>query len=98
MLADRLVTAWYAPRLTALTALALPLSLLFRLGVAMRRFGYSIGILPTVRLHVPVVVVGNITVGGSGKTPLVAALAAALAQRGHRPGIVSRGYGRDNED
>ncbi len=42
----------------------------------------------------PVVVVGNITVGGSGKTPLVAALAAALAARGWRPGIVSRGYGR----
>jgi len=98
MLADRLVTAWYAPRLTALTALALPLSLLFRLGVAMRRFGYRIGILPTVRLHVPVVVVGNITVGGSGKTPLVAALAAALSERGYRPGIVSRGYGRDDED
>jgi tetraacyldisaccharide 4'-kinase len=43
---------------------------------------------------VPGIVVGNITVGGSGKTPLVAALAAALAQRGWRPGVVSRGYGR----
>ena len=46
----------------------------------------------------PVVVVGNITVGGSGKTPLVAALALALAQRGFHPGIVSRGYGRDGDD
>ena len=40
-------------------------------------------------------IVGNITVGGSGKTPLVAALVAALAQRGFHPGVVSRGYGRD---
>ena len=98
MLADHLVAAWYSPRLTALAVLLLPLSLLFRLGVALRRIGYRIGVLRTVRLSVPVVVVGNITVGGSGKTPLVAALAAALAQRGHHPGIVSRGYGRDNED
>ena len=43
-------------------------------------------------------VVGNITVGGSGKTPLVAALAQALAQRGFHPGIVSRGYGRDRDE
>ena len=97
-LAGRLVTSWYAPRLNALTALALPLSLLFRLAVAVRRLGYRIGILRSVRLAVPVVVVGNITVGGSGKTPLVAALASALAERGFRPGIVSRGYGRDDED
>jgi tetraacyldisaccharide 4'-kinase len=94
---ERLVAAWYAPSLTALTALALPLSLLFRLAVGMRRFGYRIGWLRSVRLSVPVVVVGNITVGGSGKTPLVAALASALAERGFNPGIVSRGYGRDDE-
>jgi tetraacyldisaccharide 4'-kinase len=96
--AERLVAAWYVPHLTALTALALPLSLLFRLAVALRRLGYRVGILRSVRLPVPVVVVGNITVGGSGKTPLVAALASALAERGYRPGIVSRGYGRDDED
>jgi tetraacyldisaccharide 4'-kinase len=97
VLADRLVAAWYTPRLTALAILLLPLSLLFRLGVALRRLGYRVGVLPAVRLSVPVVVVGNITVGGSGKTPLVAALARALAQRGFHPGIVSRGYGRDDE-
>ena len=45
------------------------------------------------RLPVPIVVVGNLTVGGSGKTPLTIALAQALAERGWRPGIVSRGYG-----
>lgn len=46
-----------------------------------------------VRLPVPVVVVGNITVGGTGKTPLIVALAQAMAVRGFRPGVVSRGYG-----
>lgn len=46
-----------------------------------------------VTLPVPVVVVGNITVGGTGKTPLIAALARAMADRGFRPGVVSRGYG-----
>jgi tetraacyldisaccharide 4'-kinase len=50
-------------------------------------------VLPVTRLPVPVVVVGNVSVGGSGKTPLVRVLAAALRERGFRPGIVSRGYG-----
>jgi len=97
-LADHLVAGWYAPRATMLTAALWPLSLLFRAAVALRRSLYRRGILRAVRLPVPVVVVGNIVVGGSGKTPLVAALARALAERGHRPGIVSRGYGRERED
>jgi tetraacyldisaccharide 4'-kinase len=46
-----------------------------------------------VRLSVPVVVVGNITLGGTGKTPLIVALAAAMTARGFKPGVVSRGYG-----
>ena len=66
--------------------------------VALRRALYRRRVLRSVRLPVPVVVVGNITVGGSGKTPLVAALARALAERGRRPGIVSRGYGRVDDD
>jgi len=97
-LAEHLVAGWYAPRATALTAALWPLSLLFRLAVAIRRSLYQRGVLRAVRLPVPVVVVGNVVVGGSGKTPLVAALARALAERGHRPGIVSRGYGRERDD
>ena len=54
---------------------------------------YRLGFLETVRLPRPVIVVGNVTVGGSGKTPLTLWLVAELARQGFRPGIVSRGYG-----
>lgn len=92
-LADRIVNAWYAPKPTLLAAALLPLSVMFRVAVASRRALYRSGALRVQPLPVPVVVVGNITVGGSGKTPMVIALAGALAQRGWKPGIVSRGYG-----
>lgn len=76
-----------------LTSLLLPLSGVFALAVALRRRLYSLGLLQSERLPVPVVVIGNINVGGSGKTPLVLWLAQQLQQRGWHPGIVSRGYG-----
>ncbi|MFI4890128.1 MAG: tetraacyldisaccharide 4'-kinase [Steroidobacterales bacterium] len=60
---------------------------------AARRFAYRIGWCRVARLSRPVVVVGNLTVGGTGKTPLVIWLAQQLAQRGFRPGIVTRGFG-----
>jgi tetraacyldisaccharide 4'-kinase len=59
---------------------------------AARRSAYAYGVLRTHRAGVPVVIVGNITVGGTGKTPLVLWLAAFLQRHGMRPGIVSRGY------
>jgi tetraacyldisaccharide 4'-kinase len=92
-LRDRLIASWYAPRPTPLAVLLLPLALVFRTVVALRRLAYRAGVLRATRLPVPVIVVGNVTVGGSGKTPLAIALADALAAAGRRPGLVSRGYG-----
>lgn len=66
---------------------------LFRRAVALRRKAYREGRRPVERLPVPVVVVGNLTVGGTGKTPLTLWLADFLRQAGYRPGIISRGYG-----
>jgi tetraacyldisaccharide 4'-kinase len=59
----------------------------------MRRWLYQVGILKSYHFPVPIVVVGNIAVGGTGKTPLVIAIAHFLISQGYRPGIVSRGYG-----
>ncbi len=92
--ADRLVAAWYAPGATALSRSLSPLAGAYRVAIAARRALYRGGVLRASRLPVPVVVVGNLTAGGSGKTPLAIALADALAGRGWHPGFVSRGYGR----
>jgi len=80
-------------RITPLHLILLPISLLFRLLAAVRRALYRSHILAGHKLDVPVIVIGNITVGGTGKTPLTLALAQQLAERGKRPLIVSRGYG-----
>ena len=77
-----------------LALLLLPLSLLFAFIAFLRRQLYRSGVLPRQRLPVPVIVVGNIHVGGVGKTPLTLYLAAALRRGGFNPGIISRGYGR----
>lgn len=66
---------------------------LYGLLASLRRSLYRLGLLRSFRLAVPVVVVGNIHVGGSGKTPLTSWLARSLCERGWRPAIVSRGYG-----
>ena len=75
----------------------LPLAALFYCLSAIRRWAYRSGILPVVQLPLPVVVVGNISVGGVGKTPLVIYLVQQLRARGHSPGVVSRGYGGDGK-
>ena len=89
--ASRLARLWYTP--SPLVLPLVPLSWLFRLLVALRRIAYRAGVLPSHRLPVPVIVVGNITVGGTGKTPLVIWLVEHLRGLGYRPGVVSRGHG-----
>ncbi len=71
-----------------------PLATGFRLGVALRHAAYRRGWFKTRRLRRPVVSVGNLTVGGAGKTPLVMAVARILRRRGFTPSILTRGYGR----
>ncbi len=86
-----LARLWYGN--SRLSLPLLPLSLLYGLVVALRRLGYRSGLRRAHRFRAPVVVVGNLTVGGTGKTPLVIWLAGHLKELGFRPGIVSRGYG-----
>ncbi len=75
-----------------MACLLFPFSLLFLAMITARRAAYRLGWLRSERLPVPVVVVGNITVGGSGKTPLVVHLARTLLELGRRPGVVTRGF------
>lgn len=82
---------WYGER--PLVRLLIPLSWIYRLLVALRRLAYRLGMLSVARFAAPVIVVGNVTVGGTGKTPLVVWLAALLKEHGYAPGLVSRGYG-----
>lgn len=83
---DVFIATW----LTAFTMLFIDI-------VKFRRFLYRKGFLKTTALPCPVIVVGNISVGGTGKTPLVITLANYLKQQGFRPGIISRGYGGGNK-
>lgn len=73
--------------------LLLPISAIFYILSLIRRSLYRIGLLPTHCFNVPIIVVGNITVGGSGKTPIVIALAEHFKTQGKKVGVVSRGYG-----
>lgn len=87
----RIERIWYGR--SALAWLLWPLSVVFGVVTALRRAAYRAGLFRSQRFPVPVIVVGNINVGGTGKTPLVIWLADHLQQRGLAPGIVSRGYG-----
>ncbi|TAL83947.1 MAG: tetraacyldisaccharide 4'-kinase [Rhodanobacter sp.] len=90
-LIDRLESAWYGSARVPWWTHAL--AGLYGAVVRLRAWHYRRGTARRVRLPVPVIVVGNISVGGTGKTPLTIALAAWLSARGYRPGVVSRGYG-----
>lgn len=87
----KLTRAWYEGQ--AQLWMLWPLMALFALISRLRRGLYRFGLLPAQRFPLPVVVVGNITVGGTGKTPLTLALIERLRAEGFSPGVVSRGYG-----
>jgi tetraacyldisaccharide 4'-kinase len=89
---DRLLEAiWYKRH--PLGLVLAPVGWCYAAAATVRRLLYRCAVLPSHRVGVPVVVVGNVSVGGTGKTPLVAWLARYLAQVGFQPGIVTRGYG-----
>ncbi|MEN9750344.1 MAG: lipid 4kinase, partial [Pseudomonadota bacterium] len=73
--------------------LLFPLSAIFFLIFYIRKYLYQFNFLKSFKLNVPVIVIGNITLGGTGKTPLIIHLAKKLKKNGYHPGIVSRGYG-----
>ncbi|WP_299494969.1 tetraacyldisaccharide 4'-kinase [uncultured Shewanella sp.] len=73
----------------------MPLSWLYAIITAIRRCLYHFGFKEKIILPVPVIIVGNITVGGSGKTPTVIFLIELLRRHGYKPGVISRGYGVD---
>lgn len=90
-MADWFQQLWQSKRIAAL--LLLPVSWVFGWLTAFRRLLYHFNILKSHQLRVPVIVVGNITVGGTGKTPLTIYLVEQLKAAGYTPGIISRGYG-----
>jgi tetraacyldisaccharide 4'-kinase len=81
-----------------LALLLLPVAALFAATASIRHGAYRCKLLRSEQIGVPVIVIGNITAGGTGKTPLVLWLAAFLAAQGKRPGIISRGYGAARTD
>ena len=86
-----LQAAWYSNR--KWVWLLLPLTCLFFLLSFLRRFLFKIGVFASSKPNAFVIIVGNISVGGNGKTPTVIAIAEYLANKGYRCGVLSRGYG-----
>ncbi|CAM4467293.1 MAG: Tetraacyldisaccharide 4'-kinase [Legionellaceae bacterium] len=82
---------WYTKNI--FSYLLLPFSFIFYLIIITRKYLYQKNIITKKTLPLPVIIVGNITVGGNGKTPLVIWLANFLKKQGYKPGIISRGYG-----
>jgi tetraacyldisaccharide 4'-kinase len=86
-----LVKSWYQPH--PIRWLLTPLSALYRIIIFIRKKAYEHGFFKQFHAGVPTIIVGNITVGGTGKTPFVIWLAQHLQAEGYSPGIISRGYG-----
>ncbi len=90
-----LLNSWYQPQ--PIRWLLSPLSGLYRVITSLRKWCYEQGIFKQSKLPCSVIIVGNITVGGTGKTPFIIWLAKQLSQAGFKPGIISRGYGGYSE-
>lgn len=90
-----LLKLWYQKHLNPVLWILVPFSLIMVCIVKLRRFAYLKGWLTQTKFDVPIIVVGNLTVGGTGKTPLVIHIAKLLKQHGFKTGIVSRGYKGD---
>jgi len=92
-LRESLLSSWHKP--TFLTYVLMPLSWVYWLIFAIRRQCYRLGLLSSYRADIPVIIVGNLTVGGTGKTPLVIHLVEQLRANGFSPAVISRGYSGD---
>lgn len=77
-----------------LKAFAIPLSTLYRIGVYIRQWVYDKHLMPSFTVSVPTICVGNLAVGGTGKTPMTAYLVQLLLDHGYKPAVLSRGYKR----
>ncbi len=87
--------AWYEEMY--ISSFFMPISMIYDDIIRFRSFLYRIGLFKKNKVSVPVIVVGNITVGGTGKTPLILWLARFLREEGYKPGIISRGYGGNSD-
>jgi len=92
--APALVASWQRPQPDVLARVLQPLSWLYRALAGGQRVLFASGLRSRERAPRPLIVVGNLLVGGAGKTPTVIALVVLLRRLGYRPGVVSRGYGR----
>lgn len=96
-LSGKLRTIWYFDTvpsvLNPLRLILLFLSLCYRSAVSSKNLMYDLGIFRQIKLPCKVISIGNMTVGGTGKTPTVIALAKSLKEKGYRPAVLSRGYG-----
>lgn len=100
-LSDRIHSIWYAGPACILERvlflLMIPCSLIYAAVMRIRYLLYATGLLKTCRLPRPVISIGNLTVGGTGKTPLTAFIATCLIEKGLRVAVLSRGYGGSRE-
>jgi tetraacyldisaccharide 4'-kinase len=88
---------WWLWSMNPFSIFLMPISLIYYVTASLRRLSYRLGILKSHKLPVTTIVVGNITLGGNGKTPIVIALYQLLQSNGYQVGIITRGYKSGHE-